>query len=259
MARLSSFSAVVALLATPTAAQDSADAGQFMNEYMWHSKNVPGSAKCGVDCTGLCAGGMDTDIKKTMFSSMADGIPFANSNQYCTEACVAHSIETSMEGYKGWSSGLNGQKQGMYVQKVMAEYCSRGLCKHGQSLQQKQATIQKHENQEAEFWGYPAEPSGWPSTCATPSYYCTQFCENVYHDPTEPLGEHPGADSEWSKNREQCNKNCNKNWNVVKTVYDTQCTCLKEHGTPVYPSHLQEARQVEEVDVGAFMQVPQEL
>jgi hypothetical protein len=264
MVQPSCFYAIVAVLAARTAAQvssGSSDTFYFMNQYMFHAGNVPSSDRCGVNCKGLCESGMHKGIRKSALSGMTDGVPFANSEQYCTEACVAHSIKTTMEGYTGWSRHLNGQKQGMYVQKVMAEYCSRGTCKDGESLQQQKADIQKHDHyREGELWGYPAEASGWPSTCETPSYYCAQFCENVYHDTTEPLGEHPGADTNWRGNRNQCKANCKDNWSNVKEVFDAQCACIQKHSAPAYPPHLlQGSSGVEEVDVGSFMQVSVEL
>jgi len=270
MAPASLFSAVAAVLAVPAAARavETASRGSgdddFMTNYMFHKDGVPSRDTCSVDCEALCKGGMSKNVEYWPGSGFSDGVPFANSNTYCIEACVAHSIQTTMNGYTGWMQGMNGKRQGMYVQKVMAEYCSRGQCEPGQTppsmLQLHKAEIAKHEHKEGEAWGYPAKPSGWPSTCETSSYYCSTFCENVYHEPTKPLGAHPGANPVWKKNQDQCNTNCNDNWRVVKKVFDKQCRCIVHHGAPSYAPHLvQESSDIEQVDVGSFMQLYVEL
>ena len=210
-------------------------------EYM-NPSSVPSGDKCGVNCYRICGDGLGRSDVMTGGS--------------CRAACFAHSIETTRAA-SGWTPA---RQQGKYMQKVMAEYCERGVCK-GSLLQ---ADVHKHEHQEGDAWGYPAKSSGWPKRqCAKQAYYCQEMCQNMYHKPTGDLGDHPGADDNWRANQASCKSDCSKNFAGLTEYWDEHCSCVKSKGKPsLPPGLLQEKHEHEEhqsVDVGSFMQTTVEL
>eukprot|EP00932_Pfiesteria_piscicida_P015194 SRR837773.27217.p2 GENE.SRR837773.27217~~SRR837773.27217.p2 ORF type:complete len:210 (+),score=90.08 SRR837773.27217:37-630(+) len=196
---------------------------------------------------------------------------FFNKNSDCVNSCYAHSIETPHEAER-W--GDTNHQQGKYVQKVMAEYCDRGIC--GASLAQGAAKVQAHEHKEGAAWSPGAKnwvpdpramPSGWPKTCEKQSYYCQEICQNLYHKPASSLGEHFGStDAYWQRDQEQCKRDCSQNFEGMTKYWDEWCTCFKGPGGNMHlenvPGLLQQKEEVQEseaVDVGSFMQLSVEL
>jgi hypothetical protein len=189
---------------------------------------VPGHDQCPVNCNKICHGVGMTGWRN----------PFSKAD--CTNACFAHVIETP-HAASGWMD--TNHQQGKYVQKVMAEYCDRRICKAG-LLQH--AEIKRHETKEGDkaeegdkyspnLWkGDPrAVSSGWPSGCETQAYYCDELCRNMYHEPTSDLGEHFGAGKDsWKKGQDTCKKGCmvKENFEALKKYWDEWCTCYKSPG-----------------------------
>jgi len=234
--------------------------GQFghddsMTGGFFYPSNVPPHDKCSVDCVRMCGEGLGRNPQKRNMHSNSD----------CQSACYAHSIETPRKATSPWEKNM---QQGLYVQKVMSEYCARGAC--GNGLLQASA-VQKHEEKAGEVYspntwkGDPrAVSSGWPKGCESKDYYCQEFCQNMYHKPTGDLGEHPGASkNKWSSDQKQCKKDCGNNFKSMTKYWDEWCTCYKGKGGDMHlekvPGLLQEAQELEPVDIGSFMQVPGEL
>jgi hypothetical protein len=207
--------------------------------------SVPSTDKCGVNCYKICGG-----LGRNGFD--------------CKKTCYAHSIETTRAAT--WYE--KERPQGKYMQKVMTEYCDRGVCGRRGGLLQA-AAVSKHEHlqqqedtksdhQEGDAWGYPATNKGWPvGKCAKQKYYCTQLCQNLYHQPTGDLGEHPGADANWQKNQDKCKKDCNvkENFEALTEYFDEFCACLDKNGRKELPVGLLQ-EEPESVDVGSFIQLP---
>lgn len=232
-------------------------------DYMY-PVNVPSTDKCGVNCIRLCGEGL--------------GRKSGSAASECKKTCYAHSIETT----RARTLYSAQRQQGKYMQKVMTEYCERGVCKAGRSLLEAVA-IKKHEQQEGAAWGYPAKASGWPKTCETQTYYCQEVCQNLYHKPTGDLGVHPGSDSNWKSNQNTCKTDCGKNFAGLSGLWNEFCTCTKQKGGVRLPEGLlqqspeedadeaaertgekpmevgEEPMDMETEDVGAFIQMPAEL
>lgn len=225
---------------------------------MWeypNPKSMPGHDKCGVDCYRICGDGLGRKGRNMV--SYSD----------CHNSCYAHTIETPHQKSHMWDTN---RQQGKYIQKVMAEYCDRGVC--GAGLVQS-AAVQEHQHNETGAYspgahkGDPrAMPSGWPSGCESETYYCQEACQNLYHKPTSDIGEHPGAsEKHWSRDLRNCKSDCGKNFKAMTKYWDEWCTCYKSKDGDMklekVPGLLQQEQEQEPelVDVGAFMQLPAEL
>lgn len=218
-----------------------------------YPSRIPSHDKCSVDCVRLCQEGLG---RKKSMNFMSD----------CQNACYAHAIETPHEKTGMWDKN---QQQGKYVQKVMAEYCDRGVCGRGGLLQA--SAVEKHGEKAGEAYSpntWKGDPravyGGWPSGCASEDYYCQEFCQNMYHKPTGALGEHPGASQKsWESDQQTCKRDCKTNFHAVAEYWDEWCTCFEGPGGDMHlenvPGLLQEVQEPEPVDVGSFMQVPREL
>lgn len=229
---------------------DDSMTGGFLNPY-----NVPPHDKCSVNCNRICGEGLGRNTKHRKSGSNSD----------CQSACYAHSIETPRKATGPWDKNM---QQGLYVQKVMSEYCARGACGH--ALLQASA-VQKHEEKAGEVFspntwkGDPrAVSSGWPKGCESKDYYCQEICQNMYHKPTGDLGEHPGAGkTTWSSDQKKCKQDCNSNFAAMTNYWDEWCGCFDGPGGDMHlekvPGLLQEAQELEPVDIGSFMQIPGEL
>jgi len=217
-------------------------------------KSIPGHDKCGVDCYRICQDGLGRHKTRNMFSYSE-----------CTNSCYAHSIETPHEKQSLFDTN---RQQGKYLQKVMAEYCSRGVC--GAGLLQA-AAVHEHQQKEGGAYSPGAEkgdpramPSGWPSGCESQGYYCQEVCQNLYHKPVGSMGEHFGASkSTWSRDVSSCKTDCSGNFKAMTKYWDEWCECYQSPGGDMkltkVPGLLQQEQELESVDVGSFMQLPAEL
>jgi len=191
---------------------------------MWGMPDGSGTSDCRADSNDICGKGL--------------GQPGGWTSK-CVQAVEAHS---------GITKNDQGLPQGAYVQSDMMVY--HNACKSKES-----------------------------GKCEGPKQYCSKLCHDIFHPvtPFTSLGPHPGTEGCNTMDcppYKKCLSGCTKNWdNGMQPIYDKFSACVAKNGPPQIPMRpwgmlaQKEAvevkphnhAEVEEVDVGSFLQVKEEI